>query len=222
MNNTLTLTNIGQAYLDALARRDLEQIEKLLHPHLRFRALVPPAVREGATAEEALFWLRRWFGTAEVLTLTRSSIDQVGDRLYIAYQAHVRRQDGWREIAQHLYCVVEHEVIIDMALLCSGFHPLPEKPSVEQTSNTLADFSSRTRSDADLFCDVGDKGCTDGPLEEIAQLARRLSDGQTLEIRASNPSVAHDLPAWCRLAGYELLQQNGDRYVIGPQHKEKE
>jgi TusA-related sulfurtransferase len=221
MSNNLILTNIGQAYLEALARRDFEKIETLLHPHLRFRALVPPAVREGATAEEALFWLRRWFGSAEVLTLTRSSLDQVGDRLYIAYQADVRRQDGWEEIAQHLYCVVENEVITDMALLCSGFHPLLEKPSAEQTSHTPAGFASQTRSEADFFCDVGDKGCTDGPLEEIALLARRLSDGQTLEIRATNPSVAHDLPAWCRLAGYELLQQHGDRYVIGPLHKEK-
>lgn len=213
VSHNQTLTRIGQMYLDALARRDFGQIEKLLHPQVRFRALVPPAMREGTTAEETLSWLRRWFETVEVFTLTQSSVDQVVDRLYMAYRARVHNQNGWQEIAQHLYCIVEQETIIDMALLCSGFRPLPE----EQASDTS---SSQTRLAADLFCDVGDKGCTDGPLEQIAQLARRLSVGQTLEIHATNPSVAHDLPAWCRLAGYELLQHNGDRYIIGRSHKE--
>lgn len=220
MSNNPTLTNIGQAYLDALAERDFARLEKLLHPHARFRALVPPAVREGTTAEETISWLRRWFGTAEVFTLIQSSTDQVVDRLFIAYRARVRRQDGWQEIAQHVYCIVEQETIIDMALLCSGFRPLPEASFVQHTADTLAESSTQTHSAAGLFCDVGDRGCTDGPLEQIAQLARRLSDGQTLEIRATNPSVAHDLPAWCRLAGYKLLQQNGDRYVIGRLNKE--
>jgi TusA-related sulfurtransferase len=111
-------------------------------------------------------------------------------------------------------------MITDIALLCSGFRPLLEEPFAQQTSSTLTGSSTQTHLNAHLFCDVGDKGCTDGPLEQIAQLARRLEEGQTLEIRATNPSVAHDLPAWCRLAGYELLQQKGDRYVIGRRHKE--
>ena len=70
------LTRIGQVYLDALAERDFGRIEKLVHPHLRFRGLMPGAVREEATAEEALSWLRRWFGDAEVFILTQFSIDQ--------------------------------------------------------------------------------------------------------------------------------------------------
>jgi TusA-related sulfurtransferase len=67
---------------------------------------------------------------------------------------------------------------------------------------------------ADAFYDAGDMGCADGPLDEIAALVRRLSPGQTLEIRATDPSVATDLPAWCRLAGQELASQQGDRYLI--------
>jgi hypothetical protein len=220
MSSNPLLTSIGQTYVDALASRDFGQIEKLLHPHMRFRGLVPPAVREGTTAEETLSWFRRWFAAAEVFALTQYSIDQVVDRLHIAYRAHVRGQDGWRAIEQHLYCIVEQGLIIDIALLCSGFRPLSEEPFVQQTSSALAGSSSQTHRDADFFCDVGDKGCTDGPLEQIAQLARRLVGEQTLEVHATNPSVAHDLPAWCRLAGYELLQHNGDRYVIGRSQKE--
>jgi len=58
-----------------------------------------------------------------------------------------------------------------------------------------ASSSAQSRSDANLFYDLGDKGCTEVPLEQVAQLARGLSGGQTLEIRATNPSVVHDLPA---------------------------
>ncbi len=220
MNSNPHLTNIGQAYLAALAERDFARIEKLLHPHLRFRALVPPAMREGTGAGDALSWFRRWFGEAEIFTLTQTSTGQMVDRLSIAYQAQVYSQDGWEAVAQHLYCVVEQELIVDMALLCSGFRPLPEGPWLPHPLSTLENASPQAHSEADLFCDVGDKGCTDGPLEQIAQLARRLSGEQTLEVRASNPSVAYDLPAWCRLAGYALLEQNGDRYVIGLLSKE--
>ena len=67
---------------------------------------------------------------------------------------------------------------------------------------------------ADAFYDAGDKGCSDGPLDEIAARLRGLAPGQMLEVRATDPSVANDLPAWCRLVGHELVTQAGDRYLI--------
>ena len=67
---------------------------------------------------------------------------------------------------------------------------------------------------ADAFYDSGDKGCAAGPLDEIADLMRRLPSGQILEIRATDSSVAGDLAAWCRLTGHTLLIQEGDRYLI--------
>jgi TusA-related sulfurtransferase len=67
---------------------------------------------------------------------------------------------------------------------------------------------------ADAFYDAGDKGCAAGPLDEIAARMRQLSPQQTLEVRATDPSVAADLPAWCRLAGYEIATHQGDRYLI--------
>lgn len=87
MSGDLLFMRIGQAYVDALAERDFGRIEKLLHPHLRFRALVPAAVREETTAEAAITWLRRWFEAAEALIVTQFSIGQVGDRLHITYHA---------------------------------------------------------------------------------------------------------------------------------------
>ncbi|MBI2938981.1 MAG: sulfurtransferase TusA family protein [Chloroflexi bacterium] len=67
---------------------------------------------------------------------------------------------------------------------------------------------------ADAFYDAGNKGCGEGPLDEIAGKMRRLAPGQTLEIRATDPGVASDLTAWCRLTGHQLVVQQGDRYLI--------
>lgn len=68
--------------------------------------------------------------------------------------------------------------------------------------------------DADSFYDAGDQGCGDGPLGKIAALMRKLDSGQTLEVRATDPTVAIDLPAWCRMTGHTILKQEKDRYLI--------
>ncbi len=68
---------------------------------------------------------------------------------------------------------------------------------------------------ADFVYDAGDKGCAAGPMDEIAAIMRtKMSSGQTLEIRATDPSVAFDLGAWCRMTGNRLEQQRDDRYLV--------
>lgn len=73
---------------------------------------------------------------------------------------------------------------------------------------------NRSRYDADAFYDAGNKGCGDGPLDDIALLIRKMLPGQTVEIRATEPSVAVDLPAWCRLTGHTLMQHEDHRYLV--------
>ena len=67
---------------------------------------------------------------------------------------------------------------------------------------------------ADQLYDAGDKGCAAGPMDEIAALMRKMASGQTLEIRATDPSVAFDLGAWCRMTGNTLIEQRDDRYLV--------
>jgi TusA-related sulfurtransferase len=67
---------------------------------------------------------------------------------------------------------------------------------------------------ADSFYDAGDLGCAFGPLDEIAKEMRTMSSGQTLEIRATDPTVSVDLAAWCRMTGNSLVDQAGDRYLV--------
>ncbi len=68
--------------------------------------------------------------------------------------------------------------------------------------------------ESDFFYDAHDLGCAFGPLDDIAAFMGKMSSGQTLEIRATDPTVGVDLPAWCRLAGHQLIAQQKDRYLV--------
>jgi TusA-related sulfurtransferase len=74
--------------------------------------------------------------------------------------------------------------------------------------------SPTSRFGADRFYDAGDVGCAFGPIDEIATLMRQMNPGQTLEVRATDASVAVDLPAWCRLTGHQLIAYEGHRYLL--------
>ena len=204
---------VGESFLAALTSRDFEQIEHLLHDQVHFRALVPSGIREGANAEEATAWLRRWFEDADEFCLISSSVDLVADRLHLTYRFRLRKRTEWQIIEQQAYCIIGGKKIEVMNLLCSGFRP---------------DFETQRRQDrcavrveapgslfgADAFYDAGARGCADGPLDEIAGVMRGLASSQTLEVRAIDPSVARDLPSWCRLVGHTLIKQEQDRYLI--------
>jgi len=196
---------VGQSFLEALAAQDFDRLAALFAPRVRFRALLPPETCEEKSPEAATGQLRDWFGEADTLQVLQSTADQVFDRLHLAYR--LRSHDaanGWQVIEQHAYCDVQNDHIADMWLLCSGFRPDPGM----RAPTPLPHF------DADAFYDVGAKGCADGPLDDIAGLMRRMSSGQTLEVHAVAPSVAEDLPAWCRLTGHELIDHEGEHYLI--------
>lgn len=134
------------------------------------------------------------------------------DRLYLAYRLRLHSQEKASEvIEQHAYCVVQDGQIADMWLLCSGFRPDPERgkdvvdPGVKAPQSQLG---------GDVFYNAGDRGCSEGPMDDIANIMRQLKGSQTLEIYATDPSVGHDLPAWCRLNGHEFVKQNVHFYLI--------
>jgi TusA-related sulfurtransferase len=58
---------------------------------------------------------------------------------------------------------------------------------------------------ADAVYDAGHLSCGDGPLLTIAQRLKALPGGAVLEIRSTDPGVAADLPAWCRMVGHRYL-----------------
>jgi TusA-related sulfurtransferase len=210
--------DLGERFLAALHARDFDRIQACFDAQVAFQALVPKGIRPGANAEEATGWLRRWFGEADEFQVLASSTDRVADRLHIAYRIRLHRYDGWQVIEQHSYCTIKDGLIETIRLLCSGFRPEPGHQPVELPGQRAAanGRSQRLQSQlgADALYDAGALGCAEGPMEEIAALMRQMASGQTLEVHASDPSVAGDLPAWCRMAGHEFVKQAGDRYLI--------
>src|SRR5512140_1334171 len=100
-------TVVGTSYLTALAARVFESLQACFHAEARFRALVPSGFREGVNASEATAWLRKWFGDAEELHILTSSVDQIADRLHIAYRFRVHKPQDWQLIEQHAYCTIQ-------------------------------------------------------------------------------------------------------------------
>lgn len=43
-----------------------------------------------------------------------------------------------------------------------------------------------------------------------------LQPGDTLEVQATDPGVLHDIPAWCRVHGHEVLEtrREGNEIVV--------
>jgi tRNA 2-thiouridine synthesizing protein A len=205
-------TPIGESFLEALAAQDFDRIQVMFAPQVRFRALVPSGLREGSTAAEATGWLRRWFGGAEKLQVLRSAAGPVFGRLYVSYR--VRLYDptnDWRLIEQHVYCDVKGGCIADMELMCSGFW---KEVSGSLQKAVSQDQASRPGIEADEHYDAGNRDCAEGPIDEIAVQLRKMNSGQVLDIQASDPSVAEDIPAFCRLSGHEFVKQEGDHYLV--------
>ncbi|WHY85125.1 OsmC family protein [Neobacillus novalis] len=71
---------------------------------------------------------------------------------------------------------------------------------------------------AHAVCDGGDLDCGSGLLLIIKKAMDPLSDGQILEVRSRERTVAEDLPAWCRMVNHEFLGsepgENTTRYFI--------
>ncbi|HEY8554380.1 MAG TPA: sulfurtransferase TusA family protein [Burkholderiales bacterium] len=43
------------------------------------------------------------------------------------------------------------------------------------------------------------------PVIRVQNTVARLAPGDILEVRATDPGALHDIPAWCRVHGHEVL-----------------
>jgi len=45
------------------------------------------------------------------------------------------------------------------------------------------------------------------PVIRTQNAVQELSPGDILEVHCTDPGVLHDIPAWCRINGHEVLEQ---------------
>ncbi|HIF89402.1 MAG TPA: recombinase [Candidatus Thioglobus sp.] len=54
------------------------------------------------------------------------------------------------------------------------------------------------------------------PVIRLSQKINELEVGDTVEITATDPGVKHDIPAWCRVHGHNVLdvEEKGDQIIL--------
>lgn len=57
--------------------------------------------------------------------------------------------------------------------------------------------------------------CCPMPMVETNMAIKVMTDGEILEILATDPATQQDIPAWCERTGHQLLEatQQDDKYI---------
>ena len=116
---------LGTRFVDALASRDREGLEAVLHPAVDFRGLTPNRVWEAADSAAALeIVLGNWFGTSdEVDELELVESDAFADREQLRFRLRGHNADGPFVVEQQAYLSERDGRIGWMRVVCSGFRP---------------------------------------------------------------------------------------------------
>lgn len=131
------LESLGHRWLAAFTARDFDQLERLLDPEVRFRALIPRGLREASRAADAVRFLRAWFGESDVFVVRFAGVDQVSDRIRVHYRVDVHEDGSWSTVDQTLYGVARDDVLTDVTLACSGFREIDTPVHLEPTATPI-------------------------------------------------------------------------------------
>lgn len=111
-----------KAFVEALGRREFGTVQECFDPEVRFRALVPPGLRNAVEASGAVEHLQSWFGGADHFEMLRSEVESTADKVRFRYQIRLHDENRWSVIDQSGY-TKGTERIESLDLVCSGFRP---------------------------------------------------------------------------------------------------
>jgi hypothetical protein len=126
-----TAIDVAEELIDALASQDFERAERCFAPDVAFHAVVPStgSFRERSGAQETANQLRVWLGDADPLELLESSVERIVDKVRLSYRFAAFEEEQWHVVEQQAYAVVGERGIERLDLVCSGFRPVPERPT---------------------------------------------------------------------------------------------
>jgi hypothetical protein len=118
---------LGEAFADALSRKDFETVITLLHPEVDFRGLTPGRMWEASDARSVVDdILQSWFEPSdEIERLASTQTDAFADRERVGYRFEGHNPDGPFVVEQQAYYGQRDERIGWMRVVCSGFRPRP-------------------------------------------------------------------------------------------------
>lgn len=194
--------SLGSQFVEAVVARDFDALERLFASDVRFRAVIPSRVETASSADEARSIVAGWFEDTDSAELVSSSVDDLVDRLQVAYRIHGHEADGWYMVEQHLSARIADAQLTDVAILCSGFRPavaLSPSGSPQETGPQIdRDITPDERMDA-----LGQSCSTLTPT--LRNVVLGLPPGGVLELLADDPTADASLLAWTRLTGHEYL-----------------
>src|SRR5438876_12172381 len=100
---SMTPASLGRQLVDAIAAQDVAAIAECFAPDTAFRALIPPGLRERSGAVQTAELIAAWFGDSTDLVLVASDVDEVEDRLHVAYRFEGVEEGQPYLVEQHLY-----------------------------------------------------------------------------------------------------------------------
>jgi hypothetical protein len=121
------VATLGTRFAEALAAKDFDGVQELLHPEVDFAGLTPSrswAAGDPATVVEEI--LRQWFEESdEVDEVLSIESEAVADRERVGYRFAGHNGDGPFVVEQQAY-LSERDGRIDwMRVICSGMRPPP-------------------------------------------------------------------------------------------------
>lgn len=118
-------TSLGEAFADALSRKDFDEVTALLHPEVDFRGLTPRRVWEASDAKSVVEEiLMSWFEPSDELErLVSTDTDAFADRARVGYRLEGHNPDGPFVVEQQAYYEERDGRIVWMRVVCSGFRP---------------------------------------------------------------------------------------------------
>lgn len=121
-------TTLGEAFAQALSRKDFDEVTRLLHPAVDFRGLTPGRMWEATDAESVVDdVLKVWFEPSDELDrLVSTQSDAFADRERVGYRLEGHNPDGPFVVEQQAYYAERDGRIGWMRVVCSGFRPRTE------------------------------------------------------------------------------------------------
>lgn len=123
----MTLVDVGEHLLDAVAARDYGAIEACFADDARFDVLTPHRLRKHRSAAEATERYRAWLEPLERFEVLERDAVEIADRVRVRYRFRGRDpKSGWQLNEHTGYGAIENGRIASMTVTCAGFRQVPE------------------------------------------------------------------------------------------------
>lgn len=118
----MTLVDVGEHLLDAVAARNYAAIEACFAPEATFDVLTPHRLRRHSTAAEAAARYRAWLEPLEDFEVLEGDAVEIADRVRVRYRFRGRDpKSGWQLNEHTGYAAVAGDRIVSMTVTCAGF-----------------------------------------------------------------------------------------------------